>query len=110
MAAQRKGLIAKADPFGAKAVDAMVELNIALQDRTLQQAADRYADGDRERLHEMWMSGELMELYDREAIVGLRRDGKHDLADRIEHTLRNAPRRQPIDYVGEELRRAGFKW
>jgi hypothetical protein len=88
----------------------MVELSIALQDRTLQRAADRYADADRERLHEMWMSGELMEIYDQEAIGGRRRDGKHDLADRIEHTLRNAPRRPPVDYVGEELRRAGFNW
>jgi hypothetical protein len=37
------------------------------------------------------MSGELVELYDREAIAGLRRGGKHDLADRWEQTLRNAP-------------------
>ena len=41
----------------------MVGLDIALEDRTLQQAADRYADGDRERLQEMWMSGELLAIY-----------------------------------------------
>jgi hypothetical protein len=102
--------MANADPFTREVVDASVDLTIALQDRTLQRAADQYADGDRERLRQTWVSGELMELYDREAIAGLRRDGKHDLADRIEHTLLNAPRRPPIDYVGEELRRAGFKW
>jgi hypothetical protein len=51
-----------------------------------------------------------MEFYDREAIAGLRRDGKHALADRYEHALRNAPACAPIDYVGEELRRPGFKW
>lgn len=88
----------------------MVERNIALEDRTLQQAADRYADGDRERLQEMWMSGELLAIYDREAIETLRRHGKHALANRYEHALRNAASRPPIDYIGEELRRAGFQW
>lgn len=68
-AAQRKGRVAKADPRGGKAVDAMVELTIALQNRELQQAADRYASGDRDRLHRMWMSGELMAIYEREAIA-----------------------------------------
>jgi hypothetical protein len=58
----------------------------------------------------MWMSGELVAIYDREAIEDLRRHGKHALADRFEHALRNAPPRPPIDYVGEELRRAGFTW
>lgn len=110
IAAQQKGRIAQADPFTGEAVDASVDLTIALHDRTLQRAADQYANGDRERLREMWISGELMALYDREAIASLRREGKHDLADRDEHALRNAPRRPPIDYVGEELRRAGFKW
>lgn len=43
------------------------------KDRTLEQAADRYADGDRARLHEVWMSGELTAIYEREAIEGLRR-------------------------------------
>jgi hypothetical protein len=88
----------------------MVELTIALQDRTSQRTADRYSGGDRERLHEMWISGELMAIYDREAIADLRRHGKHDLADRYERALANAPPFKPIDYVGEELRRAGFKW
>jgi hypothetical protein len=68
----------------------MVELNIALQDRTLQQAADRYSDGDREQLHKMWMSGELMAIYDREAIASLRRHGKHDLADHYERAMAQA--------------------
>lgn len=65
---------------GAKAVDARVELNIALNNRSLQQAADRYA-GDRDRLHAMWMSGELMAIYDREEIASPRWLGKVDLAD-----------------------------
>jgi hypothetical protein len=108
--ARRKGRIAEANPFSGKAVDAMVELTIALQDRTSQRAADRYAGGDRERLHEMWVSGELMAIYDREAIADLRRHGKHDHADRYERALVNAPPFKPIDYVGEELRRVGFKW
>jgi hypothetical protein len=74
----------------------MVQLNIVLQDRTLQQAANKYANGDRERLHEMWMSGELMAIYDREEIVG-----------HYERALANAPPFKPIDYVGELLRSLG---
>jgi hypothetical protein len=70
----------------------------------LQRSADRYAGGDRERLHEMWMSGELMAIYEREAIVVLRRHGKHDLADYYEHARADAPPPQPVDYVGDGLR------
>jgi hypothetical protein len=82
--AQSKGQVAKRDPFGQAAFDAGIELTLALQDRNLRVAANRYAGGDRERLCEMWMSGELMAIYEREAIANLRRDGKHDLADRYE--------------------------
>jgi hypothetical protein len=49
--AQRKGRVAKDDPFGQAAYDAVAELTLALQDRDLQRSADRYAGGDRERLH-----------------------------------------------------------
>jgi hypothetical protein len=107
LGAQRKGRLAKADPFSGKAVDAMVELAAALQDRTFQRAADRYADGDHERLHEMWMSGELTGIYLRDGIETLHRHGKHDLADHYERALANAPPPQPIDYVGEVLRSLG---
>jgi hypothetical protein len=51
----------------------------------------------------MWMSGEMMAIYEREAIANLRRHGKHDLADRYERAMADAPPR-PIDYVGEALR------
>ncbi len=77
--AQRKGQTAKRDPLGKAAFDASIDLTIALQDRDLQRSADRYAGGDRDRLHEMWMGGELMAIYEREAIASLRRCGKNDL-------------------------------
>jgi hypothetical protein len=102
--AQRKGQVVKDDPFGQAAYDAGAELTLALQDRDLQRSADRYAGGDRERLHEMWMSGELMAIYEREAIAVLRRHGKHDLADYYEHARADAPPPQPVDYVGDGLR------
>jgi hypothetical protein len=105
-----KGESLKADPYGQRPVDDLLELNIALQDRTFQLAADQYANGDREPLHEMWMSGELTGIYLRDGIETLRRHGKHDLADHYERALANAPPPKPIDYIGEELRRAGFKW
>jgi hypothetical protein len=107
--AQRKGQTAKRDPLGQEAFDASIDLRIAIQDRDLQRSADRYAGVDRDRLHEMWMSSELMAIYEREAIANLRWCGKHDLADHYERALSAAPP-QPVDYVGEELRRAGFKW
>jgi hypothetical protein len=105
--AQRKGKTAKRDPVGRAAFDASMALTIALQDRDLQRSADRYAGGDRDRLHEMWMSGELMAIYEREAIASLRRHGKHDLADHYERAMANAPPPQPPSYVGEELRSLG---
>ena len=89
--AQRKGQVAKDDPLGQAAYDASAELALALQDRDLQRAADRHAGGDRELLHKMWMSGELMAIYEREAIATLRRCGKHDLADDYERALADAP-------------------
>ena len=104
--AQRKGLVVKSDPLGHGAYDAGAELALALQDRDLQRAADRHAGGDRELLHKMWMSGELMAIYEREAIATLRRCGKHDLADDYERALADAPL-QPIDYLGESLRSLG---
>jgi hypothetical protein len=70
---------------------------------------DRYADGDRERLHEMWMSGELNGIYLRDGIETLRRHGKHDLADHYERALANTPPPQPIDYVAEALRSLGLE-
>jgi hypothetical protein len=106
--AQRKGQIVKRDPFGQRAFDAGIKLTIALQDRELQQAADRYAGGDRDLLHRMWMSGELMAIYEREAIANLRRCGKHDLADDYERAVAAAPPFQPTDYVGEALRSLGL--
>ena len=104
--AQRKGQISKDDPLGQGAYDAGAELTLALQDRDLQGSADRYAGGDRELLHKMWMNGELMAIYEREAIANLRRHGKHDLADYHERALADAPL-QPMDYVGEALRSLG---
>jgi hypothetical protein len=98
--AQRKGQIVKDDPLSRGAYDADAELTLALQDRDLQRSADRHAGGDSERLHEMWMSGELMAIYKREAIANLRRCGKHDMADYYERALADAPI-QPIDYLGE---------
>ena len=108
--AQRKGQFVKSDPFSQRAFDAGIDLTIALQDRDLQQSADRYAGGDRNLLHRMWMSGELMSIYYREAIASLRRHGKHDLADRYERAMAEAPPPQPIDRMGEELRSLGFQW
>jgi hypothetical protein len=55
----------------------------------------------------MWMSGELMAIYEREAIANLRRHGKDDLADYYERALADAPL-QPLDYVGEALRSLGL--
>jgi hypothetical protein len=57
----------------------------------------------------MWMSGELMSIYEREAIANLRRCGKHDLADHYERALATAPPFQPTDYVGEALRTLGLE-
>jgi hypothetical protein len=92
--AQRKGQIVKRDPFSQRAFDAGIKLTIALQDRELQ--------------HRMWMSGELMAIYEREAIANLRRCGKHDLADDYERAVAAAPPFQPTDYVGEALRSLGL--
>jgi len=103
--AQRKGQTAKRDPLGQAAFDTSIDLRIALQDRDLQRSADRYAGGDLDRLHKMWMSGELMAIYEREAITNLRRCGKHDLADHYERALAATPPPQPVDYLGEALRR-----
>jgi len=108
--AQRKGQFVKSDPFSQRAFDAGIELTIALQNRQLQDAANCYAGGDRDLLHRMWMSGELMSIYYREAIASLRRHGKHDLADRYEQAMAEAPPPQPIDRMGEELRSLGFQW
>ncbi len=105
--AQSRGQSARRDPLGKEALDASIDLRIALQDRDLQHAADRYAGGDRDRLHEMWMSGELMAIYEREAIANLRRCGKHDLADHYERKMVAAGPPAPVDFVGEELRRLG---
>jgi hypothetical protein len=55
----------------------------------------------------MWMSRELVAIYEREAVTGLRRHGKHDLADRFERALANAPPFKTIDYVAEVLRSLG---
>lgn len=96
--------------MGKEAFDASIDLRIALQDRELQQAADRYAGGDRDRFDEMVMSGELMAIYEREAIANLRRCGKHDLADHYERAMAAAGPPAPVDYVGEEMRRLGFAW
>lgn len=108
--ARRKGQTAKRDPLGQTAFDASNDLRIALQDRDLQRSAGRYAGGDRERLHKMWMSGELMAIYEREAIASLRRSGKHDLADHYERALAAAGPSPPVDYVGEAVRSLGFEW
>lgn len=107
--ARSKGRRTKHDRFGVDASKALIELNDALAERSEQQSADRYADGDRERLHEMRMSGELQAIYDREAIANLRRHGKHDLADHYEHLMADAPPLRPIDYVGEALRSLGLE-
>jgi hypothetical protein len=107
--AQRKGQTAKRDPLGKAAFDASIDLTIALQDRALQRAADRYAGGDRDRLHEMWTSGELMAIYEREAIASLRRYGKNDLADHYERALATARPFQSPDYVGEAMRSLGLE-
>jgi hypothetical protein len=106
--AQRRRRTARRDPLGKKAFNASIDLRIALQDRYLQRAADRYAGGDRDRLLEMWMSGELMAIYEREAIANLRRCGKHDLADHYERAMAAAGPPPPIDYVGEEMRSLDF--
>jgi hypothetical protein len=89
--AQRKGQIVKGNPFSQRAFAAGINLTLALQDRELRQSADRYAGGDRDLLHRMWMSGELMSIYEREAIANLRRCGKHDFADHYERALATAP-------------------
>jgi hypothetical protein len=107
--AQRTGKVARSEAFGDEALAALMELNAALSDRTQQQTADRYAGGDRERLDRMWMSGELMAIYEREAIEALRRHGKHDLADHYERALAAVPPPQPIDYAGEALRSLGLE-
>jgi hypothetical protein len=65
--AQRKGKLANEDPFGDGQLDALIELNAALADRSERQRADRYAGGDRERLHQMWISGELDRIWVAEA-------------------------------------------
>lgn len=70
--AQRKGKTARNKPFSDEAFASLTELNAALSDRTFQETADRYAGGDRDQLYEMWMSGELMAIYEREAIETLR--------------------------------------
>ena len=108
--ALQKAKIAKVDTTARTAFDADVDLFIAGRNRELQLAAHCYAGGDRDRLHEMWMSGELMAIHEREAIAGLRRHGKNDLADYYERALAGAPPWQPRDYVGEEMRRVGFEW
>jgi hypothetical protein len=108
--AQSRGQTARRDPLGKEALDASIDLRIALQDRDLQHAADRYAGGDRDRFHKMWMSGELMAIYEREAIANLRRCGKHDLADHYERRMVAAGPPAPVDRVGEELRSLGFEW
>jgi len=107
--AQRKGQTAKRDPLGKAAFDASIDLTIALRNRDLQRSADRYAGGDRDRLHEMWMSGELMAIYNREVIADLRRHGKDDLANHYERAIAEAPPPQPADYVGEALRGVGLE-
>ena len=107
--ARNKGRRTKHDPFGVNVSKALLELNDALADRSLQQSADRYAGGDRKRLHEMRMSGELQAIYDREAIANLRRHGKHDLADYYERALAAAPPIRQVDYVGEALRSLGLE-
>jgi hypothetical protein len=107
--AQRKGRRAKHDPFGVEASKALIELNDALEDRSVQQSVDRYAGGVPERPRKMRMTGELQAIHDREAIANLRRHGKHDLADHYERVLADAPASQPIDYVGEALRSLGLE-
>ena len=102
--ARSRGGRTKHDRFGVDASKALIELNDALADRSEQQSADRYADGDRERLHKMRMSGELQAIHDREAIANLRRHGKHDLADHYERLMADAQPLRPIDYVGEAVR------
>ena len=107
--AQGKGQVVKDDPLGQCAYDAGAELTFAIQDRDLQRSADRHAGGDRELLHQMWMSGELMAIYEREAIAVLRRHGKDDLADYFERAVAEAPPPQPVDYVGDGLRSLGLE-
>jgi transposase len=98
--AKRRGEIARKEAFEKAALDASIELALAQEDRTLQQGADEYAGGDRELFHTMWMSGELEEIWGREAIANLRAHGKHDLADRYERNMLQTPRR-PHDSVAE---------
>jgi hypothetical protein len=70
--------------------------------------ADRHAGGDCDRLHQMWISGELMSLYEREAIAGLRRHGKHDLADHYERLMTSASSFKPRESIGELMRALGL--
>jgi hypothetical protein len=106
--AQRKAKRAKGNGLGAAQIDALLELRAAIAERSEQRTADRYAGGDRERLYEMRKSGELMEIYEREAIANLRRCGKHSLADHYERALAGAPPARPVDYVAEDLRSLGL--
>jgi hypothetical protein len=89
-------------------IDALIELSAALDGRSEQRSADRYADGDPARLHEMRENGELQAIYDREAIANLRRHGKHDLADHYERLMAGPPPPQPIYDLGEALRSLGL--
>jgi hypothetical protein len=79
---------------------------LALQDRGLQRSAERHAGGERELLHKMWMSVELMAIYEPEAIANLRRRGERDRADHYEHALADAPL-QRIDCLGDSMRSLG---
>jgi hypothetical protein len=106
--AQRKGRRSKGDRTGDVRIDALIELSAALDGRSEQRSADRYADGDPERLHEMRENGELQAVYDRGAIANLRRHGKHDLADHYERLMAGLPPPQPIHDVGEVLRSLGL--
>jgi hypothetical protein len=89
----------------------MIELLSALNDRTQQQVADKYAGGDTERLYQMWISGELLAIWDIELIEGVR---KHDPVMAEEYDGRRLRRLEiegvkPVDYAGELLRRIGLE-
>ena len=102
--AQHSGRVARREGLGGVPLENLLELNAALTARTWQRAADKWADGDLVRLHHMRMTGELREVWDREAIVSLRRFGKNELASQYERAIHQTPRRPILDPVDEHHR------